>query len=487
METFLLDKESKFILEIIGQLNKVPTKEISFKELTLKIGITKQTIKAYLDTLITYCEQHDLKTFTIENNKLKMSMGTSFNIFELYSHMVNRSVKYQIMSTILTNPEVTFTDLYLDLAVSKSNCSVHIKQLNNFLKAYHCKINLLQKNPIQGTEDQIRFLYYNLFWGLDLEMIIPDNARLDPIIKLLLEFSPHMTYSTLSKIRVAFYIFQIRCQNGHFITLKKDYIISNSPYIKYDTFFEKMDMLGVFKHCPDLATKHSECRYMYFLFCRINLITLGECKVSDIQITDFNSPDVQYLVTEFQKKSELDLTQNELKYLHYNLSLLNQEAAIFQGRCKVFGWEKIIKRFADTQENTYGFIKQFLSEICKKNRKIKKLITNLPTLYHHYGVLFKTIIEKHHQPIKLLVQSSVSSLYREELVTQIVTAIPSPVVVYTSEQLNGEKPDGIISDWIPEKKYQGVPFFSISLFYTNWHKGELDYFLNRLADKRNRL
>ncbi len=48
MKTFLLCKESKFILEIIEHLHKAPSKELSFKELENYIGITKQTIKTML-------------------------------------------------------------------------------------------------------------------------------------------------------------------------------------------------------------------------------------------------------------------------------------------------------------------------------------------------------------------------------------------------------------------------------------------------------
>ncbi|WP_412337345.1 hypothetical protein [Lactococcus raffinolactis] len=80
MKTFLLCKESKYILEIIEQLHKEPSKELSFKELENCIGITKQTIKNYVETLLHYCKGKKLKTFIVENNKLKMLSGSNFNI-----------------------------------------------------------------------------------------------------------------------------------------------------------------------------------------------------------------------------------------------------------------------------------------------------------------------------------------------------------------------------------------------------------------------
>ncbi|MGO3073657.1 MAG: hypothetical protein ACTIDI_03055 [Pseudolactococcus laudensis] len=38
---------------------------------------------------------------------------------------------------------------------------------------------------------------------------------------------------------------------------------------------------------------------------------------------------------------------------------------------------------------------------------------------------------------------------------------------------------------MPENKYADVPFFSTSLFYSNWNKAELDNFLNKLSDRKN--
>jgi hypothetical protein len=62
-----------------------------------------------------------------------------------------------------------------------------------------------------------------------------------------------------------------------------------------------------------------------------------------------------------------------------------------------------------------------------------------------------------------------------------------PIVVYTSEQLKDEKPDGIVSNWLPEKKYKDVPFFSTSLFYSDWNNEELVQFIDGLADMKNSL
>ena len=83
--------------------------------------------------------------------------------------------------SILTNPKITFTELYLDLKLSRSNASLHIKQLNDFLKPYHCKISFLQNNPLQGEEHQIRFLYYNLLLGCNIDQIITTSPSLDQV------------------------------------------------------------------------------------------------------------------------------------------------------------------------------------------------------------------------------------------------------------------------------------------------------------------
>ncbi|TLQ12809.1 hypothetical protein FEZ46_10495 [Lactococcus raffinolactis] len=208
METFLLDKQYKHILEIVSQVSKKPTKEISFNDLETELNLTQKTIKTYLYTLLIYCERNDLKTFTLEKGKLKMLLKTDFNYFDLYHYLIQKSVKYQIIMSILTNPKITFTELYLDLKLSRSNASLHIKQLNDFLKPYHCKISFLQNNPLQGEEHQIRFLYYNLLLGCNIDQIITTSPSLDQVTQLVLDVVPHITHTTLSKIKLGFIFFK---------------------------------------------------------------------------------------------------------------------------------------------------------------------------------------------------------------------------------------------------------------------------------------
>lgn len=480
LETFLLDKNYKSILEIINQVSKQPTREISFSELEDKLSITKKTIKTYLDILLDYCDQKNLETFTLHKGKLKMIMDTNFNIFDLYHHFTQTSIKYQIIMSIFEKPQITFTDLYLDLALSKSNASLHIKQINHFLKPYQCKISFLQNRPLQGEEHQIRFLYYNLLWGLNLDKITGPCPKLDQITTLLLEIIPDITYVTLSKIKLGFYIFQVACKSGYFITSEKQFILQDSPFITYDDFFQRIDALDFLSDCPDLQTKQKESRYLYFLFCRANILTFEECKKYEHQVTPCNSPTVQYFVTKFQEKSRLSLEQYEITYLNYNLSLFNKEAAIFTGRAKTFDLEEMIDRYNTNGGNISKIIQKFINDLCNDNGEIKKLIQKFPSLHDYYTMLLRVIAAKHHPPMKLLVQSSISSLHRQALITQIINSTSFPIVIYTSEQLNGRIPDGIISNWIPEEKFRDIPFFSTSLFYTEWHKGELDLFLKRL-------
>ena len=92
METFLLDKQYKHILEIVSQVSKKPTKEISFNDLETELNLTQKTIKTYLYTLLIYCERNDLKTFTLEKGKLKMLLKTDFNYFDLYHYLIQKSV-----------------------------------------------------------------------------------------------------------------------------------------------------------------------------------------------------------------------------------------------------------------------------------------------------------------------------------------------------------------------------------------------------------
>jgi hypothetical protein len=466
---------------MIDQVSRAPEKKRSFSDLEGNLGITEEKLKTLTN------RNHMDGLLTVQNNEVKMSESINLNMLDFYQQMVQKSVRYQMMVKLLESPNITFTDLSRDLAISEDNCSFHINQLNLFLEDYDCHISFLQKKRLQGKEHQIRFLYYNLFEGLDLDKLIGNSPSLDAVTERLVAFMPDLTYTVLSKLRLHFYIFQNATQNGYFIRSEDDFIVQDSPYIKYDDFFDKLDAIDFLKTCPDLQTKQKECRYLYFLFCHANLMTLEACQSLETQLFFSKSSSVRYFIEQFQEKTKLVLKEDELNYLHYNLSLLNQEAAVFCGGNETFGLKELTTIFDHTKTNISGFIRQFLQDICEHHQTIGALIQNSPTLYHHYAILLRTVIERHAQPVKVLVQTNYSVLYREILVSRIMNATPFPIEVYTSEQLNGEKIDGVISDWFPEKKYENIPFFSVSSFYTDWQPAELKHFISCLSDKKNPL
>lgn len=482
MKNFLLDKDSHYILKMISLLNAATNHELALSELETELGLAKQTVKSYFNKLLDYCHEQGLTTFSVKANHFKMAQGTPFNLFKLHHYLVEKSVKYQMMYRIFSDTSTTFTSLHKDLEISRSKCSVHIKQLNDYLDFYNCYINFLQRKPMHSEEYQIRFIYHNLFWGLDLEQIIQKAPSLEAASQLVIDFVPNIDYSTFLRIKLSFYVFQVNTRHGSFLTPDEDiFAIPDSPYVTFDDFFDKIEAVGFLDTCPDFETKQREGRYLYFIFCRANLIMLETFQTTDFQIERSKSPEVHDLITQFQKNITFSLSPEELNYLHYNLTLMNKEAEIFRGRNKIFDLEETAEEIYRSEAITFEFINDFVTELRDHNIKIQKLILNFPNLYYHYIILFKNILRKHKKPLKILVQTNSSPLHREMLISKIQDTTPAPIIVYAFNQLKGEKPDAIISNCMPENKYADVPFFSTSLFYSNWNKAELDNFLNKLS------
>ncbi|GAX47862.1 helix-turn-helix domain-containing protein [Lactococcus reticulitermitis] len=486
MKDFLLDKDSHYILKIISLLNAAPNHELSLSDLETELGLAKQTVKSYFNKLLDYCQTQGLNTFSVDANHFKMVPGTAFNLYKLHHSLIQKSTKYQMSYRIFSDTTTTFTSLHQDLGISRSKCSVHIKQINDYLAPYGCHINFLQRNPMHGKEHQIRFVYHNLFWGLDLEEIIQKSPSLEAVSQLLLDFVPSLDYTTFLRIKLSFYIFQVNTRHGFFLPPEEDvFATPDSPYVTYDEFFDKVEAIGFLDTCPDFETKQREGRYLYFIFCRANLISLETWQTTGFQINRSLSLEVHDLITQFQNSITFRLSTEELNYLSYNLTLMNQEAAIFTGRNKVFDLGETAALLHRATAQTFEFINTFIQDIRDHNPNIQKLILNFPNLYYHYIVLLKNILKKHMAPLKILVQTNSSPIHREMLISQIRDASPVPVIVYTFNQLKGKKPDAIISNWMPENKYADVPFFSTSLFYSDWNKTDLDHFLNQLSDRKN--
>lgn len=484
METFLLDKRYQLILKMIEELSQSETRERSITDLETKLGISNKTIRNYFQSLLHYCKDRNLETFTLTDGKIKMKPNTNFNIIELYHDFMQKSVKYQIMINILNQPRITFTNLYLDLSISQTTCSNHIKQLNDFFSDYHCKINFSKTHLLQGEPHQVRFLCYNLFWGLNQDDIIASSPKLDAVIDFLLELVPSINYTILSRIKLAFYIFQVTSKNGLFLNPEIDFTLQNSPFITYDDFFQKLDELDFLEHCPDLETKQIECRYLYFIFSRQNILTLEVCERLTNKIPCVDDPHVQYVIAELQEHYQISLRTPEVKCLGANLSFFFKEVSIFKGRAKTFELEKLLNNFDSTRAKSSKSIQTFLEGVYDANQSIMTFVQNFPSLHLYCKMLLRVILAKHQYPIKLLVQSSISTLHREALISQIKNSTPFPITIHSFHELNGEMPDAIISNWLPPEKFKDVPFFSISYFFTDWHKASLMQFLNQISAKK---
>ena len=486
MENILLDKESQYILKMTKLLSAAPNHELSLSDLEMELGLAKQTIKSYFKKLLNYCQEQGLTTFSVESNHFKMTPDTAFNIFKLRHYLIQKSVKFHIMFRIFTDTSTTFTYLHQELGISRSKCSVHIKELNDYLADYDCHINFIQKNPLLGEEHQIRFVFHNLFWGLDLNDIIEKTSSLEAVSSLLLDFVPTLDYSTFLRIKLNFYIFQINTRHGFFLAPEEDvFSTPDSPYVTYDNFFDKIEAIGFLDICPDLETKQRECRYLYFLFCRANLIMLETWKNTDLRVKHLHAPEIDDIIMQFQSKINFNLSVSELNYLHYNLILMNQEASIFKGINRIFDLEEVTNEVHHTEANTYTFINDFILNYRDQNVEFKALIQHFPNLFRHYLILLKNILRQHKQPLKILVETISTPIHREMLISQVRDVSPVPIIISTFNQLNGEQPDAIISNWMPENKYNDVPFFSTSLFFSDWKITNLNHFLNQIADRKN--
>ena len=164
---------------------------------------------------------------------------------------------------------------------------------------------------------------------------------------------------------------------------------------------------------------------------------------------------------------------------------MNQEASIFKGINRIFDLEEVTNEVHHTEANTYTFINDFILNYRDQNVEFKALIQHFPNLFRHYLILLKNILRQHKQPLKILVETISTPIHREMLISQVRDVSPVPIIISTFNQHNGEQPDAIISNWMPENKYNDVPFFSTSLFFSDWKITNLNHFLNQIADRKN--
>lgn len=157
----LFDKRERVVFRLIRCLQDAGH-ALPLKDLCAKLDISRATLIRYIETLGEEAEQAGVGIFLLLNDE-QVSFQRSANLSssQYFRFLARSSLKYQILSYIFDKEEFTLQKLSQELLISEASLSRHLASLNDLLEEFDL---VIRKGKIKGSELQIRYFYYQLFW-----------------------------------------------------------------------------------------------------------------------------------------------------------------------------------------------------------------------------------------------------------------------------------------------------------------------------------
>lgn len=162
----LLDKREFIQVELIRQMMHEKGR-ISAQELCQRCKISRPSLESYLIDLEDLGKSlgKEIK-IKRDGNDILFGIDFSLSFNEIIELLLLQSTKFNLLKLLLKNEEYSSLDLSEKLMVSESTLFRKIRELNISLGEFNLKI---KNNKLSGSEEQIRFFYFQLFSILNVE------------------------------------------------------------------------------------------------------------------------------------------------------------------------------------------------------------------------------------------------------------------------------------------------------------------------------
>ena len=135
--------------------------QATVKEAMEETGFSKATLTKYISLINENALERGLElTIHLEDENLRLSIGTATKGREIRSLFLDNAIKYQILVYLLYHQQFLAHQLAQELMISEATLGRHLASLNQILSEFDLSI---QNGRWRGPEHQIRYFYFCLF------------------------------------------------------------------------------------------------------------------------------------------------------------------------------------------------------------------------------------------------------------------------------------------------------------------------------------
>ena len=135
--------------------------QATVKEAMEETGFSKATLTKYISLINENALERGLElTIHLDDESLRLSVGTATKGREIRSLFLDNAIKYQILVYLLYHQQFLAHQLAQELMISEATLGRHLSSLNHILSEFDLSI---QNGRWRGPEHQIRYFYFCLF------------------------------------------------------------------------------------------------------------------------------------------------------------------------------------------------------------------------------------------------------------------------------------------------------------------------------------
>ena len=139
----------------------VQDSQATVKEAMEETGVSKATLTKYISLINENALERGLElTIHLDDESLRLSVGTATKGREIRSLFLDNAIKYQILVYLLYHQQFLAHQLAQELMISEATLGRHLSSLNHILSEFDLSI---QNGRWRGPEHQIRYFYCCLF------------------------------------------------------------------------------------------------------------------------------------------------------------------------------------------------------------------------------------------------------------------------------------------------------------------------------------
>ncbi|MDR0921272.1 MAG: helix-turn-helix domain-containing protein [Lactobacillales bacterium] len=471
MQEWLIDKEYGELLGLLYTLFSEQRVTQTYQELTEKTGLRKEKIITLVQLFFAETSENlsmqDVE-ITLHSKSIGVIFHPTFHLNKYLSYFIKQSAAFQILETLFLDEFESVEKMAREINYSVATVQRKLKEIRIGLEAYDVKFSTRGKEYFGGTEMNIRYFFFCLYWKIyqldEWPLTQVSEEKMSKAVEILYPENLEVEYVLENQLKIWLGVTEIRLKQGKNLRSFSKRRVPSSPFYPWEQFlscYEKTIEQGF------LLRGKNELNYLYLIIHYFHQPLLRDCQNLELEeqtLNDYLEEEaVTSWITTFEQVFSLELERYELFYLAVNLRPLFQFYQVHKGAIDPFGEEGLASVYQEKEPVWHIVHQKFQSELvqCKTHDFINYYIGN-PRLSIIFGTLVQTIIENHRPVLKVLVYSKMGRIRRAMLEKKISENTEQRLKFVCSME---EQPDFIIGDQeLYFKKMQEIPQIILHTF-----------------------